>query len=148
MKVEDIDQVLEVEHAVFTAPWSKQAFYNELINNHFAYYIVATNNQQIIGYGGLWVIIDEAHITNVAIHPAYQGRRLGYQLMMELIDVAKHYGADKMTLEVRVSNFKAQRLYKRLGFKEHGIRKGYYTDNNEDALIMWVNINEINRETE
>jgi ribosomal-protein-alanine N-acetyltransferase len=148
MKVEDIDKVMAVEQASFSTPWSADAFLNEVINNHFAYYIVAEVEKRIVGYCGVWVIIDEAHITNVAVLPDYRGKKIGEQLLINMINLSMMYGAKKMTLEVRVSNHVAQALYKKLGFEEHGIRKGYYTDNHEDAIIMWVNFNETENESE
>jgi len=140
MKVEDITGVMEVEVSSFTTPWTANAFYNEVMNNHFAYYIVAELNQRIVGYCGVWVIIDEAHITNVAVHPEFRGIKIGENLMKYVMGLSMAYGATKMTLEVRVSNVGAQALYKKLGFTAQGIRKGYYTDNNEDAIIMWANL--------
>jgi ribosomal-protein-alanine N-acetyltransferase len=94
----------------------------------------------IIGYAGLWLILDEAHVTSVAVHPDYRGRRLGELLFNVLIQEAVYLGADRMTLEVRVSNHAARQLYKRLGFVSAGIRKGYYNDNQEDAIIMWKHL--------
>ena len=140
MREEDIDQVLAVEHASFTTPWSREAFYNELHNNKFAVYIVLEEENQIIGYCGTWVVIDEAHVTNVAIMPGYRGKKLGEALMTKLMSVARELGARSMTLEVRVTNHVAQSLYRKLGFQNGGIRKNYYSDNQEDALVMWVNL--------
>jgi [ribosomal protein S18]-alanine N-acetyltransferase len=140
MREEDIDQVLEVEHASFTTPWSREAFYNEIHNNKFAVYIVLEEEDQIIGYCGTWVVIDEAHVTNVAIMPGYRGKKLGEALMTKLMSVARELGARSMTLEVRVTNHVAQSLYRKLGFQNGGIRKNYYSDNQEDALVMWVNL--------
>lgn len=140
MKEEDIDQILEVEHASFATPWSREAFYNEIYNNKFAVYIVLEEDQKIIGYVGAWIVIDEAHITNVAILPSYRGKKLGEALLRKMMTVAKDMGARSMTLEVRVTNNVAQSLYRKLGFQNGGIRKNYYTDNQEDALVMWVNI--------
>jgi [ribosomal protein S18]-alanine N-acetyltransferase len=140
MKEEDIDQILEVEHASFTTPWSREAFYNEIYNNKFAVYIVLEENNKIIGYCGTWVVIDEAHITNVAVLPEYRGRKLGEALMRKLMSVAREMGAKSMTLEVRVTNHVAQSLYRKLGFQNGGIRKNYYSDNQEDGLVMWGNI--------
>ncbi|MFS0779977.1 ribosomal protein S18-alanine N-acetyltransferase [Neobacillus sp. 3P2-tot-E-2] len=140
MKEEDIDQILEVEHASFATPWSREAFYNEIYNNKFAVYIVLEEDQKIIGYVGAWVVIDEAHITNVAILPSHRGKKLGEALLRKMMTVAKDMGARSMTLEVRVTNNVAQSLYRKLGFQNGGIRKNYYTDNQEDALVMWVNI--------
>ena len=140
MREEDIDQVLEVEHASFTTPWSREAFYNELHNNKFAVYIVLEEENQIIGYCGTWVVIDEAHVTNVAIMPGYRGKKLGEALMTKLMSVARELGARSMTLEVRVTNHVAQSLYRKLGFQNGGFRKNYYSDIQEDALVMWVNL--------
>lgn len=140
MREEDIDQILEVEHASFATPWSREAFYNELYNNKFAVYIVLEHNEKIIGYCGAWIVIDEAHITNVAVLPDYRGKKLGEAIMRKLISVARRMGARSMTLEVRVTNHIAQSLYRKLGFQNGGIRKNYYSDNQEDALVMWVNI--------
>jgi [ribosomal protein S18]-alanine N-acetyltransferase len=140
MKEEDIDQILEVEHASFATPWSREAFYNEIYNNKFAVYIVLEEDERIIGYVGAWIVIDEAHVTNLAILPSYRGKKLGEALLRKMMTVAKDMGARSMTLEVRVTNNVAQSLYRKLGFQNGGIRKNYYTDNQEDALVMWVNI--------
>jgi [ribosomal protein S18]-alanine N-acetyltransferase len=140
MTLNDIDEVLTIEKASFTLPWSREAFYNELVHNHYAKYIVMEHNNHIIGYCGMWVVIDEAHITNVAVLPEYRGKKLGEALMRNVMETAKQLGATTMTLEVRVSNHVAQSLYRKLGFLNGGIRKQYYPDNQEDALVMWVNL--------
>jgi [ribosomal protein S18]-alanine N-acetyltransferase len=140
MREEDIDQVLEIEHASFATPWSREAFYNELNMNKFAVYIVLEVDQKVVGYCGVWVVIDEAHVTNIAILPKYRGRKFGEALMQNLFDVAKTMGAKSMTLEVRVTNYVAQALYRKFGFQKGGLRKNYYTDNQEDALVMWVKL--------
>ncbi|AIM16792.1 MULTISPECIES: ribosomal protein S18-alanine N-acetyltransferase [Neobacillus] len=140
MREEDINQVYEVEKASFTTPWSIEAFYNELYNNKFAVYIVLEQDHRVIGYSGMWLVIDEAHVTNVAILPEYRGRKLGEAMMRKLMAVAREMGAKSMTLEVRVTNEVAQSLYRKLGFQNGGIRKNYYSDNQEDALVMWVNL--------
>lgn len=140
MKEEDISQVVEIEKQSFFSPWSAYAFKCELADNEFAYYLVVTtedNLEQVLGYGGMWVIIDEAHITNIAIAPEARGKNLGELLLKGLEVVAIENGAVRMTLEVRVSNEKAKALYKRRGFVPTGIRPNYYVDGNEDALIMW-----------
>jgi ribosomal-protein-alanine N-acetyltransferase len=140
MREEDIDQILEVEHASFTTPWSRDAFYNELHNNRFAVYIVLEENNKILGYCGAWIVIDEAHVTNVAILPEFRGRKLGEAILSKMMSVAREMGAKSMTLEVRVSNHVAQSLYRKLGFQNGGIRKNYYSDNQEDGLVMWVKL--------
>jgi [ribosomal protein S18]-alanine N-acetyltransferase len=139
MNVDDIDQVMEVEHKSFTLPWSRESFYNEIIKNQFAVYVVIEDEGRVIGYCGVWIVIDEAHITNIALLPEYRGRKLGEALLRKIIEVAKERGAKTMTLEVRMSNMIAQSLYRKLGFQGGAIRKRYYTDNQEDALVMWVN---------
>lgn len=144
MLLEDIDQICSIEQEVFPTPWSAEAFYNELMNNHFAHYIVIESDEKVIGYGGMWTIMDEAHVTNIAILKAYQGKKLGEQLLTKMQQLAYDQGIRRMTLEVRVSNLVAQRLYEKLGFYSVGVRRAYYTDNQEDAMIMSANL--INRE--
>ncbi|RFU69279.1 ribosomal-protein-alanine N-acetyltransferase [Peribacillus saganii] len=140
MTEEDIDQILVVERKSFTLPWSREAFYNELHHNQYAVYIVLEEEGMIIGYCGAWIVIDEAHITNIAVLPEYRGRKLGEALLRKMMELAKGMNVITMTLEVRVSNLVAQSLYEKLGFQRGGIRKNYYTDNHEDAMVMWVNI--------
>ncbi|MFC7393529.1 ribosomal protein S18-alanine N-acetyltransferase [Scopulibacillus cellulosilyticus] len=140
MTLEDVDQVLQVEECCFTNPWKKEAFENELLNNRFATYLIAEDEDQIIGYCGVWVIIDEAHITNIAVMPDYRGNKIGETLLKKAMLYASMRKAKKMSLEVRVSNQVAKKLYRKLGFQDGGIRKSYYTDNHEDALVMWVNL--------
>ncbi|MHA0856504.1 ribosomal protein S18-alanine N-acetyltransferase [Paenibacillus sp. CMAA1364] len=140
MSLEDIPDVMIIEHDAFTLPWSETAFRNELMNNLFAYYIVMEKHGHPIGYAGMWTIVDEAHITNVAILEAYRGCGLGESILDELMKSAMHQGMERMTLEVRVSNDIARRLYEKKGFKSVGVRKGYYSDNLEDAMIMWADL--------
>lgn len=140
MKVEDIGRICEIEEEAFPTPWTSAAFYNELVNNHFAHYMVMEYEGEIIGYGGMWLIMNEAHVTNIAISLKYRGRKLGERLVCELQRTAAFMGAERMTLEVRESNEVAKRLYTKLGFESSGVRKAYYTDNNEDAIIMWAEL--------
>jgi len=140
MTVDDLDQVMLLELACFSVPWTREAFYKELTENTLAHYIVIEEDDQIIGYGGVWYIMDEGHITNVAIHPEHRKRGLGKILVDAMKKRAKESHLELMTLEVRVSNIAAITLYKRMGFDEAGIRPKYYTDNQEDALIMWVKL--------
>lgn len=140
MQLEDIDEVCRIEQESFPTPWTAGAFYNELTNNHFAHYMIMELNGEVAGYAGMWIIMDEAHITNIAVRAPYRGRKLGERLLRELSQKAGFLGAKRMTLEVRVSNHVAQNLYAKLGFRAVGVRKGYYTDNQEDALIMWADI--------
>ena len=140
MTMRDLDEVLRIERASFTAPWSRNAFAGELMDNHFAEYLVMYSGPQMIGYGGMWVIVDEAHVTNIAVYPEYRGKKNGERLLRMMMAEASARGARRMTLEVRVSNEVAKRLYRKLGFVDAGVRKGYYTDNHEDALIMWAHV--------
>lgn len=137
MRLKDIDDVLKVEKRSFKTPWSRFAFICELRDNRFANYLVVKDGNKVIGYGGMWIVLNEAHITNIAIDPDYRGKKIGETLMLNLIELARSKGAERMTLEVRRSNFIAKRLYKKLGFEVRGVRTGYYVDTNEDALIMW-----------
>ncbi|MGC4378793.1 ribosomal protein S18-alanine N-acetyltransferase [Fictibacillus sp. Mic-4] len=139
-KVSDIPDILEIERISFPTPWTEEAFYNEIVHNQFAYYLIIEVDFKPVGYCGVWVVIDEAHITNIAILPEYRGQGLGEAILAQALRLAKRYGARKLSLEVRVSNSVAQSLYRKLGFQEGGIRKNYYSDNGEDALVMWVKI--------
>lgn len=136
---DDINQIHDIENLCFKSPWSKEAFRDELVNP-MAIYIVAEVAGRLAGYCGFWEIIDEAHITNVGVHPGFQGMGIGEKLMKAAMSTAKERFLDKMTLEVRESNIVALNLYKKLSFKSAGIRKGYYTDTKEDAVIMWLNL--------
>ncbi|TFE00709.1 ribosomal protein S18-alanine N-acetyltransferase [Jeotgalibacillus salarius] len=138
----DIDGVLAVEEASFSSPWSREAFENEMTINQFAKYLLLEVDGKIAGYCGLWLVMDEAHITNVAVVPELRGHQLGKKMMVKVMDMLRSEGATMMTLEVRVSNHIAQSLYEGLGFSKGGIRKNYYSDNGEDALVMWVKLNE------
>lgn len=146
MVVKDISHVVDIERKSFPTPWSPYAFTCELSDNEFAHYLVVVpeiQKDRVVGYGGMWIIIDEAHITNVAIEPEFRGKQLGEMLMKGLMRLAKAKNALNMTLEVRISNSTAQNLYKKLGFVESGVRPGYYVDTNEDAIIMWKNLRDV-----
>ncbi len=141
MTIKDVEAVHGIEEAVFATPWTLDAFYHEMTTNTQATYVVAVDETgEIIGFCGMWIVLDESQITNVAVLPAGRGKGTGEGLMREAIRIAKERGVVIMSLEVRVSNNVAQNLYRKLGFQEGGIRKGYYTDNQEDALVMWVNL--------
>ena len=144
MELKDVDQVHTIETQVFTLPWTKGAFLQELTQNQMAAYFVLVNGSdgnEIVGYVGTWKVVDEAHITTIAVAKRYQGKGLGGMLleraMVEMIAV----GVVRMTLEVRISNVRALSMYRQYGFKEAGIRKRYYSDNQEDAIIMWAELN-------
>lgn len=136
MDIDDIDSVLKISELSFPHPWSRRSFEQELENN-FATYLVAKLDNQVIGYGGMWIIIDEGHITNIAVHPDYRNLGVGDKILYEMISKCNEKKVVAMTLEVRVSNSVAQKLYSKYGFVEEGIRKNYYEDNGEDALLMW-----------
>jgi ribosomal-protein-alanine N-acetyltransferase len=137
MTLGDLDRVLEIEGVSYRTPWSRRAFTSEITENSYAHYVVARHQARIIGYVGMWVILEEAHITNVAVDPAYRRQKVAQRLLRDMFRRARDLGATRMTLEVRVSNTGAQDLYKKMGFADRGRRKGYYTDTNEDAVIMW-----------
>ena len=138
MKLDDIDAVQLVERASFPVPWPANAFRHELTQNRNAFYIVAREGDHIVGYAGLWLSLDEAHITTFAVLPDHRRRRIGERMLLSLFARAEKLGAEWLTLEVRASNLPAQRLYEKYGFRPAGVRRRYYSDNNEDAIIMWT----------
>ena len=133
---EDAEGVARVERESFPTPWSREDFWREA-SNDFACYIVALDDAEIIGFGGCWISFEEAQVTNIALTASQRGRGLGKVLMEKLMRVAAERGAERMTLEVRPSNTPALRLYEGLGFAAIGVRKKYYQDNDEDAILMW-----------
>ncbi len=137
MEPEHVDQVAELERQCFTLPWSATTLRFEVERNKLAHYVIATWQSRVVGYAGMWVLGPEAHVTNVGVHQGFRRRGIGEILMRFLMSRAAARGATRMTLEVRRSNVPAQRLYEKLGFEGVGYRPGYYTDNGEDALIMW-----------
>lgn len=140
MTVEDVEAVYAIEVASFPVPWTLDSFYYEMLENQFAYYTVAEESGEILGFCGSWMVVDAAQITNVAVVKSARGRKIGEGLMREAMRVAREANMETMSLEVRVSNVVAQNLYYKLGFQDGGLRKGYYTDNQEDALVMWVKL--------
>ena len=136
MTAEDIPAVHAIESASFPTPWPPYAFRQELETNRLARYLVVRAGERVIAYAGIWLMVDEAHITTFAVLPAYRRRGIGGLLLVELIDLSTDLGAAVCTLEVRLSNAAARKLYQAFGFKPVGVRPRYYTDNGEDALIM------------
>jgi ribosomal-protein-alanine N-acetyltransferase len=136
MRLEDLPAVQAIERASFSTPWPPHAYRNELETNRLAHYRVVRVGQRIVAFGGLWMMVDEAHITTFAVDPAWRRRRLGELLLLDMLDLAMEKGAREATLEVRLSNLPARRLYEKYGFRPVGLRPRYYSDNNEDALIM------------
>ena len=132
MTKDDVDSVYIVEENCFTDPWSKESIRKEL-KNDLARYLVAELDNKIVGYVGVWFVVDEGHITNVAVHSDYRGKKIGDKLVKEMVKLCEESKLVAMTLEVRSSNTVAQNLYRKYGFKMGGIRKEYYSDNKEDA---------------
>lgn len=138
MTLEDVESVVEIEERSFPIPWSRNSFLYELLENERAVYLVAKDGyERVIGYVGLWIVFDEGHITNLAVHPLYRRQGVAQALLQGLIETVRPMGVQHLTLEVRVSNRPAQQLYEKMGFVQVGIRRKYYLDNNEDAFIMW-----------
>lgn len=135
MEYADIDQILAIEKSSFAVPWSREAMESEL-RNSAARYMVLVSGAEVFAYAGAWVVIDEGHVTNVAVRPDMRGKGCGKAVLRALIRELLSLDVRYMTLEVRISNTPAISLYKRLGFKKAGVRKGYYEDNREDAYIM------------
>ncbi len=147
MQRQDVNRVHEIECTCFRSPWSKLALLGEL-RNDVAHYLVMEADGVICGYGGMWVLFEEAHVTNVAILPEFRQKGRGRRLMLAMMQRAVKYGAEKMTLEVRESNLVAQHLYETLGFEQNGFRPRYYSDTDEGAKLLWNNniLETINRE--
>jgi ribosomal-protein-alanine N-acetyltransferase len=132
----DIPSVAALEAVVYDQPWSPRVFFDELSMDNREYLVVTNGDKGIIGYGGLLVVDDDAHITTLAVAPEARGEKLGKRLMLALVDQALGVGARHLTLEVRLSNSSAQGLYELFGFAPVGRRMNYYK--NEDALVMWA----------
>ena len=142
MNVSDIPGVQVIERHSFPTPWSMRAFVSEITENDCAHYFVMRNGRQVVGYVGMWLILDEGHITNIAVHPSWRRRGIGTRLLKAIAAHAYRQGARRMTLEVRRSNYKAQALYEKFGYSVVGVRPKYYLDDGEDALIMWKELNQ------
>ena len=139
MVQEDVDEVFEIESQSYGQHhWSKEAFYNEIQNNVASYYVAKNSENKIVGYIGTWTVLDESHITTIAVKPDFKRKHIGEALLLNLFERSYQKFVKYITLEVRVSNEPAINLYKKYCFKSLGTRKGYYQDNNEDALIMWT----------
>lgn len=135
----DVDKVISIEEKAYGEHhWSKESFMNELANELARYYSAFNENGDLIGYAGCWQILEEVHITNIAVSPDFRRQKVGETLLKRIIDDCYKNMAKYITLEVRASNVAAISLYEKFGFKSLGVRKGYYQNNNEDALIMWT----------
>ena len=152
MAVDDIPQVMEVDQLSFPLPWSANSYRHELLENKNAHFFVAVDDERrqqgwrgwfsqpverrVIGFVGYWYILDEAHISTIAVRPECRGQGIGEELLVAALEHAQKLGAVEASLEVGVSNAVAQNLYRKYGFAEVGERKNYYRDNSEDALLM------------
>jgi [ribosomal protein S18]-alanine N-acetyltransferase len=136
MGTDDVAAVHEIERLSFRTPWPAYAFEQELRGNRLARYLVARAGDRVVGFAGVWLMVDDAHITTFGVHPDWRRQGIGRQLLLNLAELSPAIGARRMTLEVRVSNDAAQALYRSFGFEVVGRRPRYYTDDGEDALIM------------
>ena len=144
MMEEHIDGVVAVEEGTFSIPWTRADFEREVRENNMAIYFVAVEDGKVVGYAGMWHVVVEGHITNVGVLEETRGKGVGSMLMEKLIEVAEEKKMFGITLEVRMGNAPAQALYHKYGFKAEGIRKNYYPDTKEDAIIMWKYFSEEN----
>lgn len=135
MRISDLDEVMEIERTCFRQPWTREMFESDLLQTEFTYYIVAKLKGKLIGYAGMWVAGGEAHITTIAVHPNYRRKGVGSTLMRTLLEEALRRGAEIAVLEVRQSNTAAQKLYRKYGFRPVGVRRNYYSNPTEDALV-------------
>ncbi|MCL2700050.1 MAG: ribosomal protein S18-alanine N-acetyltransferase [Defluviitaleaceae bacterium] len=137
MALGHLDAVCEIERDTFPIPWTREDFLRELVENDLAVYFVAKDGDTVVGYGGMWHVVNEGHITNIAVAGDSRGRGIGDMLVDALESEARALGMIGLTLEVRVGNEPAMRLYDKHGFKIEGLRKNYYADTKEDAAVMW-----------
>jgi len=155
MRLADVDQILAIERVAFPAPWSARAYRYEIVENEHSTMVVVRSAPHwarrlaqrlpprlsveptpVLGYAGFWLLVDDAHISTIAVHPEWRRRGLGELLLLSLLEQGAKQGAQRATLEVRVSNYRAQGLYRKYGFEVVSRRRRYYSDNNEDAFIM------------
>ena len=136
MTLDDLPAVHAIERASFAVPWPDDAYRNEIRANRLASYVVARLDERVVGFAGIWVMVDEAHVTTFAVDPRWRRRGIGERLLLALLDLSIARHAREATLEVRLSNLPARKLYEKHGFRPVGIRPRYYSDNGEDALIM------------
>lgn len=136
MMPQDLDQVCAIEQETFSKPWSRASFQNAM-EDPANLYMVACEGQQILGYCGLWSVVGEGQISNVAVRRSCRGQGIGTKMLLEFLALGKERGNQSFTLEVRKSNLAARKLYERCGFQEEGVRKAFYEDPVEDGIIMW-----------
>ena len=135
--ITDLDAIHQIELLSFSLPWSYQSIKEELTEQDFSRYFVVKQGGVTVGYGGYWRILEEGHITNIAVHPNHRQQGVGEALMRYIATDAAEHAVEALTLEVRVSNMAALHLYQKLGYVIEGVRPRYYSDNNEDAYVMW-----------
>jgi ribosomal-protein-alanine N-acetyltransferase len=140
--VEHLDEVLAIEVEAYPEPWTEGMFRDEIRNTHSHFYVVLLD-EALVGYGGFWLVVDEAHITSVTVRDVFRGRGFGCRLVEFLLREAEDVGARVATLEVRVSNVRARNLYLQYGFRPVGLRKNYYPKSNEDAIVMLKELNPV-----
>lgn len=138
MRRRHLRSVMRIEGLVYPRPWSLGLFLQEIGRRGDRVYLVARWKGEVVGYAGLMVVMPEAHITTIAVDPEYQRHRIGQKLMVGMIEAALERGASSLTLEVRRRNFGAHRMYEKFGFRPVGVRKGYYVETGEDAIVMWA----------
>ncbi len=138
MELADIPDVMLIERSSFPTPWSEEVFRSDLTQNDSSQYVVGELNGRIVAYGGIWLLDEVGHITTIAVSTDLRRRGFGETTLMEIIDLGRRNGVKKFTLEVRRTNEEAIRMYEKHGFKHVGVRKNYYKEINEDALVMWT----------
>src|SRR5689334_11696681 len=138
MRRRHVRSVLKIEQQVYPRPWTHSLFVSELALRSTRAYFVARIGRDVVGYGGLMMTLSDGHVTTIAVDPAWHRHKVGTRLLLSLAREAITRGASALTLEVRLSNYGAQHLYRKFGFTAVGVRKGYYVDTNEDALVMWA----------
>jgi ribosomal-protein-alanine N-acetyltransferase len=138
MRRKHLKSIVHIEQQVYPQPWTTGLFLSEIALRAVRDYSVALMNEEVVGYAGLAYVDEEAHVTNIAVDPSFQGRSVATRLLLRCVEQCRQRGVTSMTLEVRVSNESAQALYRKFGFAPAGIRKSYYSSPTEDALIMWV----------
>ena len=139
MRIDDIEYVSRLERRCYTLPWSSSAYVTEVGNSNAYYTVAALPDGTIAGYAGMWVIMDELHMTTIAVDPSVRGLKIGERLLLDTIREGIRRGAERATLEVRERNTVAHNLYVKYGFEDVAVRKNYYSDNGENAIIMWAN---------
>jgi [ribosomal protein S18]-alanine N-acetyltransferase len=138
MRRRHVRDVLAIERVVYPRPWSAALFFSELAQRASRHYLVAHHGRTLVGYGGLMCHLDEGHITTLAVRPEFQHRKVGSRVLLALVEEARSRPVRSLALEVRVANWPAQRLYSWFGFRPVGVRKNYYAETGEDALVMWI----------